>query len=131
MSGAATPVKSNIQRLESTLKEQLQHVAELTEMHAASEAAAQKLQAEVKRLETSTHEVSSASFLAELSVWSPRKLFIFIILKKKSGSKYPKIKLFNFEKGSTGGKQPPCSFVLAAIACVPEYRSVLLFFKIK
>ena len=68
MSGAATPVKSNIQRLESTLKEQLQHVAELTEMHAASEAAAQKLQAEVKRLETSTHEVSSASFLAELSV---------------------------------------------------------------
>ena len=34
----------------------------------------------------------SASFLAEISVNSPRKSFIFIILKKPfSGSKYPKI----------------------------------------
>ena len=31
---------------------------------------------------------SSASFLAEISISAPRKLFIFIISKKKSGSKY-------------------------------------------
>ena len=41
-------------------------------------------------------------FLAQLSVRSPRKLFIYIILyTKKSGSKHPKNSLFNFEKRST------------------------------
>ena len=55
--------------------------------------------------------VSSASFLAELSVRSPRKLFIFIILKKNCGSKYPKIKLFNFEKESTDSSASVHKFI--------------------
>ena len=50
-----------------------------------------------------TYLVTSASFLAELSVSSPQKLFIFISRKIFSGSKYPKNILFNFEKGSTAG----------------------------
>ena len=55
--------------------------------------------------------VGSASFLAELSVSSPRKLFIFVIkISKKifSGSKYPTNILFNFEKGSTDSRTAGC-----------------------
>ena len=45
---------------------------------------------------------ASASFLAELSVSSPR-IYLFSLSKKIfSGSKYPKTILFNFEKRSTG-----------------------------
>ena len=47
----------------------------------------------------------SASFLAELSVRSPRKSILFITKKIFSGSKYPKIILFCFEKGSTADVQ--------------------------
>ena len=47
------------------------------------------------------HTIISASFLAEVSVSSPRKLSIFLSKKIFSGSKYPKNILFNFEKGST------------------------------
>ena len=47
--------------------------------------------------------VTSASFLAEVSVRSAPKLFIFVIYKKIfSRSTYPKHILFDFEKGSTG-----------------------------
>ena len=52
-------------------------------------------------------EPVSASFLAEISVRSPRKLFIFI-KKIFSGSKYPKNILFNFVERSTR----TCAFVL-------------------
>ena len=45
---------------------------------------------------------TSVAVLAEISLRSPRKLFIFIIKKKIIGSKYPKNKLFNFEKNFTG-----------------------------
>ena len=44
---------------------------------------------------------TSASFLAEISVSSPRKLSIFITQKIFFGSKYPKNTLFKFENGST------------------------------
>ena len=56
-----------------------------------------------ERMEDEDYVRSSASFLAEISVKSPRKLFIFITKKNIfSGSKYPRSNLFNFEKGSTG-----------------------------
>ena len=45
---------------------------------------------------------TNASFLAELSVSSPRKIFIFIIKKYIFWIKVSKNILFNFEKGSTG-----------------------------
>ena len=46
--------------------------------------------------------LASAFFLAEISVRSPRKLFIFIICKNLSGSKCPKNTLFDFENRRTG-----------------------------
>ena len=56
----------------------------------------------LNRWSKSCRALTSTSFLAEISIRSPRKLFIFIIQKKKIGSKYPKNNLFNLEKGSTG-----------------------------
>ena len=47
---------------------------------------------------------SSGSFLAKISVRSPKKLFIFIIYKKKSRWKYSKNNLFNFENRSIDDK---------------------------
>ena len=44
----------------------------------------------------------SAAVLAEISLRSPRQVFMFIITKKNTGSKYPKNKLFHFEKHFTG-----------------------------
>ena len=44
----------------------------------------------------------SGSFIAEIFLIMPRKLFIFMIKKNFSGLKYPTNILFNFEKGSTG-----------------------------
>ena len=54
----------------------------------------------------------SASFLADISGRSPRKALIFIIFKKKSGSKYPKVILFSFKNRSTGRVYmlAPCAF---------------------
>ena len=43
---------------------------------------------------------TSVAGLAETSLRSPPKLFIFIIKKLFIGSKYPKNKLFNFDKTS-------------------------------
>ena len=75
---------------------------------------------------------TSAAFLAETSVRSPRKLFIFIILKKKSlfGINVSKKKLlFNFVKGSTvkhlSVQHPSRSHTL-----LPSL-SVILFSKLK
>ena len=48
---------------------------------------------------TAGYMVRSVAVLAVISLTSPRKLFIFIIKKCMCiGSKYPKNKLFNFEK---------------------------------
>ena len=48
---------------------------------------------------------ASASFLAEISVSSPRKILIFILKKYiLSGSKYPTNTLFKFENRSTGSR---------------------------
>ena len=57
------------------------------------------------------HASTSASFLAELSVSSPQKIFILLSKKIFSGSKYPKNIFFNFEKGSTGKYQRYKCFV--------------------
>ena len=51
--------------------------------------------------------VASGSFLAEISVSSPRKLFVFIIKKTFSKSKYTKGVSFNFEKRSTDIRSGP------------------------
>ena len=45
--------------------------------------------------------MTSASFLSEISVSSPRQLYIYIIFKTFSASKHPKKKSCSFEKGST------------------------------
>ena len=50
------------------------------------------------------HGWQAVVFLAEISVGSPRKLFIFIILKIFS-RKYPKIIFFKFENRRTNAKQ--------------------------
>ena len=44
---------------------------------------------------------TSDAVLAEIPLRSPQKLFVFIVKKTFVGSKYPKIKLFNFEKNFT------------------------------
>ena len=63
-----------------------------------------------KLWECATSQVhTSASVLAETSVRSPRKLFIFIINKHIFWIKVSKEYLiFNFEKGSTGPHQCHC-----------------------
>ena len=43
----------------------------------------------------------SVAVLAEISLRSPRKIFIFIIKYIFTGSKYPKNKSFNFENNCT------------------------------
>ena len=53
----------------------------------------------------------SASFLAGISVRSPRKMFTFISGKIFYGSKYPKTILFVLEKGSAGA-------IMCNIICV-------------
>ena len=45
---------------------------------------------------------SSVAVLAEISLKSPQKLYIFITEEIFRTSKYPKINLFNFEKNFSG-----------------------------
>ena len=52
---------------------------------------------------------TSASFLAGMSVRSPRKLCIFVIYEYFSGSKYPKNIIFNFENRSTDINMCACT----------------------
>ena len=58
----------------------------------------------------------SASFLAELSVSSPRKLFIFIILKKNLDQSIQKIFYLILKKEAL---LPPWCFKLLSVAVLP------------
>ena len=54
----------------------------------------------VASTQSNTQFSECTSFLAEISVRSPQKIFILIIWKIFSGSKYPKNFLCDFEKGT-------------------------------
>ena len=71
-------------------------------MSSESDSGIESLIYEVMTAATADLVTTSVAALAEISLRSPRKLFIFIIIKKYIGSKYPKNKLFNFEKNFTG-----------------------------
>ena len=81
-------------------------------MSSESDSGIESLIYEVMTAATADLVTTSVAALAEISLRSPRKLFIFIIIKKYIGSKYPKNKLFNFEKNFTGRHE------FSAVACV-------------